>query len=46
MPAEVHPTAIIHKNAFLNDGVTVGPYTIIEDDTVLGEGTEVGSHAL
>jgi len=42
----IHPTAIIHKNARLHYDVKVGPYTIINDGVEIGEGTEVGSHVL
>ena len=36
MSIDIHPTAIVDKNAVLNDGVKVGPYTVIEPDTVIG----------
>ena len=41
---QIHSTAIVDKKAELGDGVTVGPFTIIEGDVVIGEGTELGSH--
>jgi UDP-N-acetylglucosamine acyltransferase len=40
----IHPTAIVHKGAELGEGVTVGPYSIIEEDVVIGAGTEIGNH--
>ncbi|MCH7818875.1 MAG: acyl-ACP--UDP-N-acetylglucosamine O-acyltransferase [Candidatus Marinimicrobia bacterium] len=46
MSIDVHPTAIVDKNAVLNDGVKVGPYTVIESDTLIGENTNIGSHVL
>jgi UDP-N-acetylglucosamine acyltransferase len=42
----IHPSAIIHKNAHLRPDVKVGPYTIINDEVEIGEGTEIGSHVL
>ncbi len=44
MSIEVHPTAIVHKDALLGDGVNVGPYAIIEKNTVVGKGTKISSH--
>ena len=46
MSIDIHPTAIVDKNAVLNDGVKVGPYTVIESDTLIGEYTDIGSHVL
>jgi len=46
MSVEVHPTAIVHKDAELGEGVIVGPYSIIEKNTVIGKGTNIGSHVL
>jgi UDP-N-acetylglucosamine acyltransferase len=42
----LHPTTIIHKNAYLSGDVKVGPYTIINDEVEVGQGTEIGSHVL
>ena len=39
-----HPTAIIHPNAKIGEGVTIGAYTIIEDDVEIGDGTEIANH--
>ena len=38
---EIHPTAIVHKNAELSDGVIVGPYAIIGEHVKIGENTEI-----
>jgi len=40
----IHPTAMIADNAVLGDDVSVGPYTIIEEDTVIGDRTEIRGH--
>ncbi len=34
----IHPTAIVHPNARCSDGVSIGPYCIVEDGAELGEG--------
>ncbi|TGK11493.1 acyl-ACP--UDP-N-acetylglucosamine O-acyltransferase [Leptospira fletcheri] len=36
---KIHPTAIVDSKAELHESVEVGAYTIIERDTVVGEGT-------
>ena len=38
--------AIISPKAQLAEGVTVGPYTVIEDGVEIGKGTWVGPHAV
>jgi len=38
----IHPTAIINKNAKIADNVTISPYVVIGDDVEIGEGTYVG----
>lgn len=35
----VHPTAIVHRNAQIGQGVWIGPHCIIEDDTQIGDNT-------
>lgn len=38
MPAaEVHPSAVVHPDARLGDGVRVGPFTTIEADVQIGD---------
>ncbi len=43
---EIHKTAIVSPGAQLGTGVSVGPYSIIEDDVQIGDGTTVASCAL
>lgn len=40
----IHPTAIIHPRAELNDEVEVGPYSIIGENVKIGRRTRVSSH--
>jgi UDP-N-acetylglucosamine acyltransferase len=42
----IHPTATIHPEAELADGVSVGPYAVIGEHVRLGAGTTVGAHAV
>jgi UDP-N-acetylglucosamine acyltransferase len=42
----IHPTAVIHPQARLGAGVTVGPFAVIEQDAVLGDGCMVHPHAV
>ena len=41
---EIHPTAIINKNAKLADDISVGPYTVIDGDVEIGKGCEIHAH--
>ncbi|MBT3675181.1 MAG: acyl-ACP--UDP-N-acetylglucosamine O-acyltransferase [Candidatus Marinimicrobia bacterium] len=40
----MHSTAIISPRANLGQNVSVGAYTIIEDNVVIGDGTSIGNH--
>lgn len=40
----IHPTAIISAKAEIADGVSIGAYSVIEDNVVIGEGCEIASH--
>ena len=42
----VHPTSIVHPDAKLDEGVTVGPWTQISKDVTIGARTRVGSHCV
>jgi UDP-N-acetylglucosamine acyltransferase len=44
--AQIHSTAIVAPGAVLEDGVTVGPYSIIGEHVRLGAGTRVGPHCV
>jgi len=41
---KIHSTAIVSSKAQLGDNNTVGPYTIIEDDVIIGNDCIIGSH--
>jgi UDP-N-acetylglucosamine acyltransferase len=42
----VHPTAIVHPRAELGAGVSVGPYTIIQEGVKIGPRTRLGAHVV
>lgn len=42
----IHPTAIIHPGAELEDEVTIGPYSVIGEKVRIGKGTEISAHVV
>ena len=42
----LHPTAIIHPDARLGAGVSVGPYAVIEGPAQIGDGCTIQAHAI
>ena len=42
----IHPTAIIHPGARLDEGVDVGPYAVIGEHVAIGAGTRIGAHVV
>lgn len=42
----IHPTAIVHRDAQLGEGVKVGPYSVIGGRVTIGDGTVLDSHAV
>jgi UDP-N-acetylglucosamine acyltransferase len=40
----IHPTALVHPRAELGDGIEIGPYSIIEDDVIIGNNCKIQSH--
>ena len=43
-PAGIHATAIIGRGVTLGAGVSVGPYSVVEDGAALDDGVRVGPH--
>ncbi|MCY3771053.1 MAG: acyl-ACP--UDP-N-acetylglucosamine O-acyltransferase [Gemmatimonadetes bacterium] len=43
---QIHPTAIVHPDAELGAGCSIGPYTIVEPNVTIGAGTQIASSAL
>jgi len=44
--SSIHPTAVIHPEAELEDGVAVGPYSIVGSGVRIGKGTQIASHVV
>jgi len=42
----IHPTAVIHPKAELDESVEVGPFTVIGEHVTIGRGTTVGAHSV
>jgi len=43
---KIHPTAIISSEAHLEEGVEIGPYSIIGPDVNIGKNTIIGPHVV
>ncbi len=41
---EIHPTAVVDKDAQISENVTVGAFAVVDADVVIGEGTSIGPH--
>ena len=46
MSVHIDQRSVVSPRAELGDGVTVGPFAIIEDDVVIGAGTSIGPNAV
>ena len=44
LETNIHPTAIISPKAMLEEGVCVGPYSLVGDYAHIGRGTVIGPH--
>ena len=44
MSHSIHPTAIVHPEAHLADGVRIGPYCVVGPKVVIGENTVLHNH--
>lgn len=42
----IHPKAIIDPKAELDEGVNVGPYSIVGPNVIVGSGTDIGPHVV
>ncbi len=43
---QIHPTAIVHPDAELGPGCSIGPYTIVEPNVTIGADTQIASGAM
>ena len=44
--SEIHPTAIVHRNARIGGGCRIGPYCVIGEHVALGENCRLHSHVV
>lgn len=42
----IHPTAIVHPDAQVAEGVEIGPYAIIGEHVRIGRGSRIGAHSV
>ena len=42
----IDPLAVVHPDAIIADGVSIGPFSVIGADVEIGEGTWVGPHVV
>ncbi len=42
----IHPTAVVHPDAKIAEGVEIGPYAVIGENVSIGSGTRIGPHAV
>lgn len=46
MTAKIHPTAIIHPKAELDEEVQIGPFCVIGEEVRIGKGSKLHSHVV
>ncbi|HIJ59542.1 MAG TPA: acyl-ACP--UDP-N-acetylglucosamine O-acyltransferase [Nitrospirae bacterium] len=44
MSISIHPTSVVSSKAQLADGVIIGPFCTVSDETIIGENTRLISH--
>jgi UDP-N-acetylglucosamine acyltransferase len=44
--SNIHPTAIVDPTAKIGEGVTIGAFSVIRNDTVIGDRTNIASHVV
>ena len=42
---QIHSTAVVSPHAQIGSGCHIGPYAVIGDDVVLGEGVRINGHS-
>ncbi len=46
LPQGIHPSAIVAPDAQLSEGVSIGPFSVIEAGVRIGRGTRIGAHCV
>ena len=44
--SNIHSTAVVSSKAEISSDVKIGPYSIVDDNVIIGEGTEIGPHCI
>jgi UDP-N-acetylglucosamine acyltransferase len=44
MSINIHPTAVVDPKAKIAEGVTIGPFTVVEGNVEIGKGTQIDSN--
>ncbi len=45
-PTAIHPTAIVHPDARIGEGVEIGAYSMVGEHVSIGDGTRIGPHVV
>lgn len=45
LPADIHPTALVSREALLEAAVSIGPFAVVEPEVTVGVGCQVRAHA-
>jgi len=46
MGIDIHPSAVVSQKAEIDDGVTIGPFSIIGEKVTIGRDSVIGSHVV
>lgn len=46
MSLNIHPTAVVHPDAVIGDGTSIGPFSIIEAGATIGKNGKIGGHVV
>lgn len=46
MSTQIHPSSVVSSKAQLGENVSIGPFCLVEDTAVIGDGTKLISHAV
>jgi UDP-N-acetylglucosamine acyltransferase len=45
MGVDIHPSAVVHPGAQLGKNISIGPFCLIDDQTIIGDGTQIDAHS-
>jgi UDP-3-O-[3-hydroxymyristoyl] glucosamine N-acyltransferase len=45
-PARIDPTAHIHPDAVVEEGVDIGPFAVVDEGARIGSGSRIGAHSV